>query len=462
MQVKGVHEHWSSRIAFLLASIGAAVGLGNFWRFPYLAGVSGGGAFVIVYMLCVLAIALPILMAELLIGRRGGLSAIGSTRKVARDEGHSGAWSVIGWIGMVASFLILTFYSVIAGWIIAYIPVAATGTFNGMSAESSGVQFNRLMDNVLLQALCHGVFMAMTVYIVARGVRKGIELAVEILMPLFFFMLLGVVAFSLYIGDVGRGLEFLFRPDFSKIDLAVVLAAIGQAFFSIGVGAAIMITYGAYLNKDTHIPRASLIVGLSDTAVAILAGIAIFPLVFAFGLDPASGPGLIFVTLPVAFGQMPFGDIYAASFFVLALFAALTSSISLLEIFVSWAEEHHGWRRASAAVWSGGFAWFIGLANVLSTNVWKDFYPLGRFEVFAGKTFFDLFDYVTANIMLPLGGVLVAVFAGWFMSRRSTCDELGIGDGTLYRTWLFLVRYVAPIAIAAVLFYLTVGADIIG
>lgn len=459
MQSQESHQHWSSRFAFILAAIGAAVGLGNFWRFPYLAGANGGGAFVLVYVMCVLAIALPILMAELIIGRRGGLSAIGSARKVALDEGHSAAWSLIGWVGMIGSFLILTFYSVIAGWIIAYIPMVGSGVFKGVSAEASEAAFKDLWANPVVLTICHAAFMALTVFIVARGLHKGIELAVQILMPLFFIMLLGVVVFSWIAGDVRSALLFLFSPDFSKISVEVLLQAIGQAFFSIGVGSAIMITYGAYLTRDTHIPRASLIICLSDTGVALLAGIAIFPIVFAFGLDPAQGPGLIFVTLPVAFGQMPFGQVYGTIFFVLALFAALTSSISLLEILVSWGEERRGWRRRTTSIYAGLGAWFFGLGSVFSLNIWSGYYPLARFEMFREKTIFDLLDYITANFMLPLGGILVSIFAGWFLSRQLTLDELGMRDGPLHRTWRFLLRYVAPICVGAVLLKLTGIAD---
>ena len=457
MQDLPTHAHWSSRLAFVLAAIGAAVGLGNFWRFPYTAGENGGGAFVIIYVLCILCIALPILIAELLVGRRGGMSAIAGTRAVAIAEGRSGLWSAIGCVGMIASFLILTFYSVIAGWLVAYLPLAAFGTFSGIDAAASEAEFNGLLSNIGLSVFCHAIFMGLTIWIVARGVNKGIERAVQILMPAFFFMLLGVVAFSIIAGDISKGLSFLFTPDFSKITFSVVLEAIGQAFFSIGVGAAIMITYGSYLNRDTNIPRASLYICFSDTAVAILAGLAIFPLVFGFGLDPAQGPGLIFVTLPVAFGEMPFGQVYGTVFFLLAIFAALTSSISLLEIFVSWAEEHRGWKRVTTAIIGGGAAWIIGIGNVFSTNIWSDVYPLAMFEVFAGKTMFDVLDYLTANIMLPLGGLLVAIFVGWRISRATARDELGMSDGLAFRLWWVFLRYVSPVALGAVMYYLTIG-----
>ncbi len=453
MQVKESHEHWSSRLGFILAAVGAAVGLGNFWRFPYTAGENGGGAFVLVYIFCVVAVAFPILMAELLIGRRGGMSAVGSTRKVAVEDGHSGAWQIVGWIGMIGGFLILTYYSVIAGWIIAYTPDAAMGHFKNITAEASAARFDRLLADPWLLMLCHGIFMILTVYIVSRGIAKGIEVAVDILMPMFFIMLMGVVAYSWVTGDIGRALSFLFTPDFSKITPAAVLDAIGQAFFSIGVGAAIMLTYGSYLTSETRIPFASGVICFADTLVAVLAGIAIFPIVFAVGLDPASGPGLIFVTLPVAFGQMPFGAVFATVFFALALFAALTSSISLLEIMVSWADERAGWPRRRTSYIVGFVAWLIGLGSVFSFNIWSDLHLLKAFETFKTMTIFDLLDYLTSNLLLPLDGVLIALFAGWILSRKLTLEELGLSDGRVYRMWRFLVRYVAPIGVGAVLIY---------
>lgn len=445
-------DHWSSRAAFILAAIGAAVGLGNFWRFPYTAGENGGGAFVIVYLACVALVALPILVAELFVGRRGGTDAVGSVRNVAIADARTPAWAAFAWIGMIAAFLILTFYSVIAGWIIAYIPEAAMGTFGGLTAEESGAKFGALLDNPVLLVVCHAAFMAITVFIIARGLHKGIELAVEILMPAFFLMLLGVVGYSIYAGDIGEALQFLFHVDFSKITIEVVLEAIGQAFFSIGVGTAIMLTYGAYLQEDAHIMRASGYISFSDSLVAILAGFAIFPIVFQYGLDPAGGPGLIFVTLPVAFGEMPFGQIFGTAFFVLALFAALTSSISLLEIPVRRLIEHHGVTRPKAAMVLGGIAWFVGLGSLFSFNIWKQWFPLGFVPAFSEKTLFDLIDFLTANVMLPLAGLLTALFAGWSLSRAVSEEELSLSPG-IFRIWRFAIRFIAPISVASVLVF---------
>ncbi len=458
MQPQEMHAHWSSRLTFIMAAVGSAVGLGNFWRFPTTAGENGGGAFVLIYILCVVAVALPILMAELIIGRRGGMSAVGSCRKVAEENGRSSLWAVVGWVGMIASFLILTFYSVIGGWIIAYIPIAAIGSFDAISLDASQGRFGDLLGNPLLMTFCHGVFMALTIFIVAQGVNKGIEKAVNILMPLFFLMLVGVVIFSISTGDIGQTLAFLFAVDFSKISAPVVMDALGQAFFSIGVGSAIMITYGGYLTSATRIPFASSVICVADSFVAILAGLAIFPIVFAIGLDPATGPGLIFQTLPVAFGQMPFGSLYGTAFFLLALFAALTSSIALLEISVAWAEEHLGWSRRNIAIATGSLIWLIGIANVLSLNEWNDVFLLGAYETFAAMTIFDLLDYLTANILMPLGGVLVALFVGWRVSRNVTREELGLSDGFAFQLWRILLRYVAPISVGGVLYYLTLGS----
>jgi len=449
------HEHWSSRFTFVLAAIGSAVGLGNFWRFPYTAGENGGGAFVIIYAVCVALVALPILMAELFIGRRGGTDAVDSVRQVAIGDARSSGWSVFAWISMTAAFLILTFYSVIAGWIIAYIPDAATGGLQGINAEASGEKFGALLADPWTMLACHTLFMGLTVTIVARGLHAGIETAVQILMPAFFIMLLGIVAFAAVAGDLAAAARFLFHVDFSKITGAVVLEAIGQAFFSIGVGTAIMLTYGAYLTEDAHIPRASVYIAFSDTMVAVLAGFAIFPIVFQFGLDPAGGPGLIFVTLPVAFGQMAFGQVFATVFFVLALFAALTSSISMLEIPVRRCIDHYNLPRVLSALLLGAVAWIIGLASVFSFNIWGGWHPFGFVEAFEGKTLFDMLDFLTSNIMLPLAGFLTAVFAGWVLSEAVAKEELRLSP-RLHRAWRVLIRFVAPASVGSVLVYLAV------
>lgn len=450
MQVSATHQHWSSRFAFIMASIGAAVGLGNFWRFPYQAGENGGGAFVLIYIAVVIFVAIPLVMGELLIGRRGQSSAIGSTIAVARSEGRSGLWSIIGWVGMIASFLVLTFYSVIAGWVMAYIPKALQGDAFSGGADAVGAAFGALLGDPSQLILWHSIFLVITSVIVMQGLHNGIERAATILMPAFFAMLLFSVFYATSAGDLAGTLEFLFNPRWEEVGVGVVMDAIGQAFFSVGVATAILITYGAYLNKDAHLPRSSIVISFADTGVAVLAGLAIFPLVFANGMDPNAGPGLLFVTLPLAFAELPMSQVFGTVFFTLAFFAALTSSIALLEIIVSWAEENLKMKRVAATVMFGGIAWLIGIFQALSFNVMDNTLPEGFLPGVSDRNFFGFIDFITANIMLPLGGVLIAIFVGWRVSRETASEELGI-SGLGFRFWRLLVRFVIPILVGLVL-----------
>ncbi len=452
----GHHSHWSSRLGFIFAAVGSAVGLGNFWRFPYEAGENGGGAFVIVYLGCILFIAMPLVLAELSIGRRGGLNAVDAVKKVAKEEGRSAGWSVFGWSGMIAAFMILTFYSVIGGWVVAYVISAAQGNFATATPEAVTQQFDALLADAGQLTIYHAVFMALTGFIVSRGLQRGIEPAVRILMPALALMMFGLVIFAAIEGDFAAAVTFLFSADFSKITPEVVLAAVGQAFFSVGVGVAIMLTYGSYLNRDVKLPQSAVVISLADTGIAILAGLLIFPIVFQFNLEPGAGPGLVFVTLPVAFGQMPFGGIVSFVFFMLLLVAAITSSISMLEIFVAWVEENLDVSRLTAAISGASVAWVIGLGSVFSFNIWADWHPLGFIPLLEGKNWFDMFDYISSNILLPLGGMLIAIFAGWAMSKSTVLEETGMSDTLIFKLWYFLIRFAAPVAIGAVfLFNLT-------
>jgi len=451
MQVSATHQHWSSRFAFIMASVGAAVGLGNFWRFPYQAGENGGGAFVLIYLAVVVLVCIPLAMSELLIGRRGQSSAIGSVRAVARAEGKSGIWAILAWMGMISSFLVLTYYSVIAGWVMAYIPKAAMPGAFSSGAEAVGEQFGALVSDPVAIIGWHTLFMAITIWIVSRGLNKGIERAATILMPAFFIMLLFVVFYAMSAGDVPRTLEFLFTPRWEQVNVSMLMAAIAQAFFSVGVGAAILITYGAYLHRDAHLPRSSILISFTDTGVAILAGLAIFPLVFANeALSPGQGPGLLFVTLPLAFADVPMAQVFGTVFFSLAFFAALTSSIALLEITISWAEENLKMTRRAACLVFGLIAWAFGLTMALSFNVWDNTLPGQYLPGVEDRNFFGVVDFFATKVMLPLGGVLVAVFAGWIVSRESAVDELGI-SGAGFRLWRFLVRFLIPIVVGLVL-----------
>ena len=444
------HESWTSSKTFMLAAVGAAVGLGNIWRFPYMAGSNGGGAFVLIYLAAVVLIAIPVLMAESMIGRHGHMSAPVSMAKAAEEVGASRNWAVVGWFGVTAAFLILSFYSVIGGWVLAYVPKTISGTFTGMSPDAVSADFNTLLGNAETAVFWHTVFIAVTVGVVMHGIKSGIERAVGIMMPALFVMLLLIVGYAIAAGDIKAGLAFMFAPDFSVITADVILAAIGQAFFSIGVGIGIMFTYGAYLPNNIPLPRACLMIAGADTLVAVLAGIAIFPIVFANGLDAAFGPGLVFVTLPLAFGQMTGGAIIGTAFFVLLAFAALTSAISLLEVPVSWLEERKGWTRRSATLAIGGAIWLVGLGSALSTNVWADVRLLGMFDKFKDTGILDLVDDITGQALLPLGGMLIALFAGWWMESSVLTEELGMSEAT-FKAWRILVRFVCPVGIGWVL-----------
>ena len=452
MPQASVHESWSSKSAFVLAAVGAAVGLGNIWRFPFIAGQNGGGAFVLVYIGFVLLLGIPLITAELAMGRRGQQSAIVTMSNLARENNRSQGWQVIGWLSIVIPLLGLTYYSVVAGWALDFVFQAARGAFKGLDGDGSSNFFDQLLASPWRMVFWHTVYIGLTVFVVARGVRKGLERSVKIMMPALFVILIMMVGYAMVAADFKAGLEFLFTPDFSKLTFPVVLMALGQALFSIAVGVGAMITYGAYLPKNISLPWAGAVIGLCDTGVAILAGLAIFPLVLGYGLDPGEGPGLIFVTLPVAFGQMPGGSFVGTAFFILLTFAALTSSIGMLEPAVCWLEEHRGFKRPVMAALSGLAAWTVGLTVVLSFNLWGDFRPLGMFEFFSKKNIFETIDFFVANIFLPLNALLIAVFAGWIMSRKSTMEELGLPDNALYKYWHFILRFVAPVAFA-IIFY---------
>jgi NSS family neurotransmitter:Na+ symporter len=392
-------------------------------------------------------------MAELLVGRRGSGSAIGSVRNVAIEEKASPSWSIIGWGGMIAAFLVLSFYSVIAGWIILYIPQMASGAFVGVDGEGSGLIFGDLLGDSSKVVLGHSLFIVTTTFIVIRGLKKGIEWAVSFLMPLFFLLLILLSIYSAIVGDFSKAFIFLFDWDLSKVTPPVVLSALGHAFFSIGIGTSIMLTYGAYLDKESNIQQSAFIIALADTMIAIVAGLLIFPIVFGYGLDPAEGPGLIFVTLPIAFGQMPFGVIVGTCFFILALVAAVTSSISMLEIMVSWAEEHTNVNRQQGALVAGAAAWATGLITVFSFNKWSNIHPLSMFEEFETATMFDLLDNLTSRVMLPVNALLMAIFIGWVVSRKTSKNELRHTGSLAFSTWYLIAKYFVPFAVAGILLY---------
>lgn len=446
------HQGWSSRFAFIMASVGFAVGLGNIWKFPYVAGENGGGAFVLVYLVCVFAIGTPILMAEVLIGRRGRKSPSGSMAAVAREQRSSKHWQWLGGMTMMTAFLMMLIYSVVAGWVLKYLYLSVTGTVSTLTTgQASGELFSGILADPAGLFFWSTMVLALTGAIVASGVQNGIEKAVTFLMPLLFILLLAMVGYAAYAGAFSRGVEFLFSPDFSKLSPQVVLIAIGQAFFSVSVAMAGMMTFGAYLPKSTSIAKSVSIVVCADTLVALLAGLAIFPLVFQHGLDPQGGAGLIFETLPVAFSQMSGGYFFSALFFLLLSVAAITSNVGLLEPLVSWAEEHKGINRRQAGLAIVAVALVLSSLVALSYNHLTDFNPLNWLPGFAGKNINEILGFLIDQIMLPVGGLLIAIFAGWVMTKESTREELGMASPHLFNLWHFLIRYIVPIAVFLVL-----------
>lgn len=440
----GQTELWSSRWGFLLATIGFSVGLGNIWRFPYVAGQYGGSAFLFIYLACVLCIGLPLLITELSIGRRGRGSPVGSIVAVAKESGASRRWGGVGTLAVFCVFVILSYYTVLSGWTFDYFLRSATGSLSGITKEGSEALFAGLLNDPLRLLFWHTAVNILIVIVVRRGVQAGIEKAVKVLMPTLFVALIVMVIYGAIAGDFAAALQFMLHPDFSKVTFQTVMVAIGQAFFSIGIGMAALITFGSYLPKSVSIPRSALIIALADTGVAVISGFAIFPLVFGFGLEPSSGAGLIFQTLPIAFGQMPGGPVFGAVFFVLLIAAALSSCIGCGEAVVSWVDEHFGIDRHKGILYAAGAAWLVGLLSILSLGDWSDFYPLDFIPAFAEKSIFDTLDFLAANILLLVGALLASVFFGWCVPKQLKLDEIGLRDGALFATWRFLIRYVIP------------------
>ena len=462
-EYKPVHGVWTSRWVFVLAATGSAVGLGNLWRFPYIAGENGGGAFVLVYLLCIAIVGIPIMVAEVGLGRHGGLSPIHTMSKLARSNEVSRAWTGVGFLGAGAGFLLLSFYSVIAGWALYYVWEIGSGALQDASAEQVTASFDGLLASPWLLLGCHTLFMVITMGVVAHGVEKGLEKAVRFLMPALFLLLLVLLGYALQSGGFAEGAAFMFSFDFSALSAQGVLAAMGQAFFTLSLGLGAIMAYGAYMPREITTPSGErkpvsigstvLIIAILDTLVALVAGMAIFPIVFANALEPGEGPGLIFVTLPLAFAQMPAGIYFGTAFFVLVSFAAVSSSISLGEPLVAWLVEN-GLSRKVAATVIGVSAWFLGIGTVLSFNLWSE-------ATLWGNTFFDVLDFLVSDIMLPLGGLLIAIFAGWVMKETRIRKELSMRKFSVYMVWRALVRIFAPAAVLAI-FINTIWSAIAG
>ncbi len=436
---------WNSRWTFMLAAAGSAIGLGNIWKFPYIAGQYGGGAFVMVYLLCIALVGVPLLMAETAIGRSTRLSPLNAMRKLTSDAGVFRGWEVIGWMGMFTGFIILTFYSVVAGWALSYAWDLLMGTFDGMNAKQVGAEFEALTLDAPRQIFWHTLFMAMTVYITARGVHKGLEKGLQVMMPTLFALLIVMLGYSMFAtGQFMRGFHFMFDVDFSKITGEAVVAAMGQAFFTLSLGMCALMAYGAYMPSNNSIPKTALSVAFLDTLMAIISGLIVFPIVYAHGLEPSAGPGLLFVSLTSAFANMTGGAYLGCAFFILVSIAALSSAISLIEPTLAWITERFSMNRIVATIMIGSSIWFVGLGSVLSFNHWAD-------VQFFGKTIFDLSGYVTDVVLLPLGGALTAIFAGWVLKRSVMGQELAMSIGA-YNLWRFAIRIIVPAAVALILY----------
>ncbi|MDO3377466.1 sodium-dependent transporter [Geoalkalibacter halelectricus] len=436
---------WATRLGFILAAAGSAVGLGNIWKFPYVVGENGGGAFVLVYLACILLVGLPIMMAEFMIGRHTRRDAVGAFVQL---QGKRSPWVAAGWVSVTAAFLILSYYSVVAGWTLDYVFRALRGSFSGLPAETIEGMFDGLIADGPRQILWHLAFIALCLGIVIGGVQKGIERWSKILMPVLLALLALLFMNGMLSPGAWEGITFMFRPDFDKLTAGSVLEAMGHAFFTLSLGMAAMITYGSYLNRNEDLLGSSVrIVGL-DVLIAIMAGLAIFPIVFSVGMEPGAGPGLIFKTIPVVFSRIPGGFVLAIVFFLLLAFAALTSAISLLEAQVAYLIDERGWGRKRATTFLAGLAFVVGLPTALSYNSLAEWHLIGE------RTFFDSADLLASNYLLPISGLLVSIYVGWFWSGTEEKEELVAGgSGWVYPLWHFAIRFIAPTAIALVLFF---------
>jgi NSS family neurotransmitter:Na+ symporter len=440
-------ERFASGFGFVLATIGSAVGLGSIWKFPYEVGENGGGGFLLFYLLGLALVVFPLLLAEFVVGRRGRGDAAQSLRHVAPEARRSPTWRWVGLLGIAGGFLILTYYAVIAGMTMAYVPHALTAGFAGTDRARSAADFAALTASPVHLGFWQAAFLAVTIAVVARGVRKGVETACTILMPLLAVLMVALVLYGLIEGDVSAAFAFLFQPRWEAISARAALDALGLGFFSIGVGMGVMITYAAYAGDKFDLTRAAVMTLAGDTAISLMAGLAIFPIVFAEGLDPAGGANLMFLTLPIAFGAVPFGDLVGAAFFLLLFVAALASAISLVEVVAAPLMRAAHISRPKAALLIGIAAWIGGLPSMLSFNLWSEVRPLAWLDGFGHLNLFDAVDGFTSNLLLPVCGLALSIFAGWMMPERMYEAELGRATRRLDMTLRFLLRWVVPAVI---------------
>jgi NSS family neurotransmitter:Na+ symporter len=436
-------SHWGSRIGFILAAAGSAVGLGNIWKFPYVTGENGGGIFVLVYLACVLLVGLPIMIAEILIGRTTQSSPVGAFKSLA---GTRSPWVGMGWLGVVSAFILLSFYSVVAGWSLHYTWLSISGQLAGLGPENMAPVFGNLNRSVEANLFWHLIFMGLTIAVVFGGVSKGVERWSRILMPALLIMMLVLLGNSLTLDGFGKAVQFLFGFHQDKFTAAGALEALGHAFFSLSLGMGAMLTYGSYLRRRDDIVGASVTISALDTSIALVASLMLFPIIFSYGMEPAAGPGLVFISVPIALSQMPGTTFLATVFFALLVFAALTSAISMLEVATSYLIDQRGWQRRRAAVAAGLTTALVGLPSALSGGT--HLFGSGM-EALVGRNWFDSLDYLVTNWMLPLGGLGMALFTAWRMNQRLRREEFLLGSRLrgFYQSWLFLLKYPVPVAI---------------
>ncbi len=447
---KQIHQTWSSKLVFLLAITGAAVGLGNLWRFPFITGENGGAAFVLIYLGFVFLIGFPIITAEIAIGRMGHLSPIGAVRAIVKRQKLSRFWTAIGYLSLAVPFMGFTYYSVVAGWSLNYAAEAAMGIFSGLNPKGSQTLFGDFSAAPWANVLLQGFVTMFTALVVGRGLHNGIERAAKIMMPALFLMLLILIVYGMIEGNFKEAFVFLFAPDFSQITPKVAMMALGQAFFSVGVGVGFMMTYGAYLPKEANIPKSAAAIAGIDTLIALLAGLAIFPIVFASGLSPAEGPDLVFITMPVAFGAMPFGQILGTLFFLLLFVAAFTSTIAMLEPIISYLEEKWPGARPTLSFAAAGVIWLVGILPALSSGVLSEVRPFSFIPALSEKDIFGAFDFFVASILIPVNALLISLFAGWMIKTASFKEELAFKSDFMFRAWRLLLKFIAPLAVLAI------------
>ena len=457
MAQERMHGVWGSRWTFIMAATGSAVGLGNIWKFPYITGENGGGAFVLMYLVCICIIGIPIMLAEVFLGRHGRLSPVNSMRKAVKDAGANNAWAAIGWVGILCGLMIMSFYSVVAGWAVKYVFVAGSGQFSGQEASYVGEFFNNFLSNPGEILVWHTLFSFITAAVVATGVNKGLAMVANVLMPMLVIMLGLLLVYGIFNGDFATSVSFLFSPKFEDLSGQSLLIAMGHAFFTLSLGMGAIMAYGAYMPDHAKVAPTVITVGVLDTVIALVAGLVIFPIVFANGLEPSEGPGLMFVSLPVAFASMPLGELFGGLFFVLIMIAAWSSAVSLIEPAIAWLVETRKMNRVVATFTAAFGAWFVGVFAALSFNVLADFKPF----FLLGKTPFDFLDFMTSQLLLPLGGMFIALFVGWRMTRKAVENEMDAEGHPLFDIWMWLLKYLSPVLVIVV-FVTTLYRSIVG